>query len=376
MKLYEYQAKAVFKKYGIPVPDGEMAGTVAEAVKIASKFEGKVVIKAQVHMGGRGKAGGVKLALGAEETKNIAGSIIGMDLKGLKVEKVLVEKAIDIDKEYYISFAIDRAKHMAVFISSTMGGIDIEDVAKKSPEAINKSYIDSFTGLKDFHLRAFLKQAGLEKEACAEASKIIKSLYKIFLETDANLVEINPLVITKRNTVIAADAKMDIDDNAIYRQPEIYSMVKDEVENQLEYQAKLKGLSYIKMEGNIACIVNGAGLSMATMDIIKLYGGEPANFLDIGGSSNSEKVKYAMNLLLRDKNVKVAFFNIFGGITRCDDVARGLVAAIAELNVTIPIVVRLTGTNAEEGREILKGSGLLFEETMIGAAKKAVGLVA
>ena len=376
MKLHEFQAKAIFSKYSIPVPEGSMALTPEKAAEIASGFPGKAVIKAQVHVGGRGKAGGVKLSSGKEEAFATAGTILGMDLKGLIVKKVLVEKAIDIDKEYYVSFANDRAKHMTVFISSIMGGVDIEDVAKKSPESINKSYIDPFTGLKDFHIRPFLKQAGLDKDACAQASKIIKNLYKIFLETDANLVEINPLVLTKDNKVIAADAKMDIDDNAMYRQQEIYDMVKDELEAQPEHQAKQKGLSYIKMEGNIGCIVNGAGLSMATMDIIKLYGGEPANFLDIGGSSNPEKVKYAMQLLMGDENVKVAFFNIFGGITRCDDVARGLISAISELKVNFPIVVRLTGTNASEAKEILKGSELIFEETMIGAAKKAVGLVA
>jgi|ERR1035437_58750 succinyl-CoA synthetase beta subunit len=376
MKLHEYQAKSIFRKYGIPVPDGEVALTAERAAEIAAGFTGKVVIKAQVHVGGRGKAGGVKLAEGKAEAEKTAAAILGMDLKGLTVEKVLVEKAIDIDKEYYISFAMDRAKHMAVFISSVMGGVDIEEVAKKSPESINKSYIDPFMDLKDFHIRPFLKQAGLEKEACADATKIIRNLYKIFLETDANLVEINPLVITKDKKVIAADAKMDIDDNAMYRQQEIYAMLKEELEKQPEHQAKQKGLSYIKMEGNIGCIVNGAGLSMATMDIIKLYGGEPANFLDIGGSSNPEKVKYAMQLLMSDKNVKVALFNIFGGITRCDDVARGLISAISELKVPFPIVVRLTGTNSVEAKEILKGSELIFEETMIGAAKKAVGLVA
>lgn len=376
MKLHEYQAKAIFKKYGIPVPDGEVALTADKAAEIAAGFGAKAVIKAQVHVGGRGKAGGVKLAQGKDEVKSTASGILGMNLKGLSVEKVLVEKAIDIDKEYYFSFAIDRAKHMTVCISSVMGGVDIEEVAKKSPESINKTYIDPFSGLKDFHIRPFLKQTGLDKDACGQAVKIIKNLYRIFLETDANLVEINPLVVTKDKKVIAADAKMDIDDNAIERQQEIYSMVKDEMEAHPEHQAKQRGLSYVKMEGNIGCIVNGAGLSMATMDIIKLFGGQPANFLDIGGSSNPEKVKYAMNLLMSDKNVKVAFFNIFGGITRCDDVARGLLAAMAELKVPFPIVVRLTGTNEKEAKELLKGSNLVFEETMAGAAKKAVGLVA
>lgn len=376
MKLHEYQAKSIFRKYGIPLPDGEVARTKEEAGRIASGFTGKAVIKAQVHVGGRGKAGGVKLAAGAREAENTAASILGMNLKGLTVEKVLVEKAADIDREFYASFAIDRANHSVVFISSVMGGVDIEEVAKKSPESINKCHIDPFVGIKDFHIRPFLMQAGLEKDACKQASEVIKKLYRILLETDANLVEINPLVLTKDGKIIAADAKMDIDDNAADRQPEIYAMVKDELEAQPEHMAKLHGLSYVKMEGNIGCVVNGAGLSMATMDIIKLCGGVPANFLDIGGSSNPEKVKYAMRLLMGDKNVKVVLFNIFGGITRCDDVAKGLLNALSELKVPFPIVVRLTGTNAEEAKVILKGSELIFEETMVGAAKKAVGMVA
>lgn len=289
--------------------------------------------------------------------------------------KVLVEKAIEIEKEYYISFAIDRANHSAVFISSIMGGVDIEEVAKKSPAGINKVYIDPFLGIKGYQMQPFISQAGVQPATAKEMQDVIKKLYKIFQDTDANLVEINPLVVTKDGKVVAADAKMDIDDNAMDRQQEIYGMVKDELEKQPEHRAKQAGLSYVKMDGNIGCIVNGAGLSMATMDIIKLYGGSPANFLDIGGSSNPEKVKTAMKLLMEDGNVKVALFNIFGGITRCDDVAKGLLNALADLHVDFPIVVRLTGTNQLEAKEILKNSELIFEETMIDAAKRAVGLV-
>lgn len=375
MKLYEYQAKKIFKKYGICIPEGEIVFTEDDAVKKFENLKNKVVIKAQVHAGGRGKAGGIKLANSKDEVRNLTKQILNMQINGINVESVLVENAIDIDKEFYMSFAIDRAMRTIVFIASTLGGVDIEEVAKTNPDEIIKSYIDSFSGFKTYHILPFLKRAKVEKDVEKQILNIARNLYKMFIESDANLAEINPLVITKDKKVYAADAKVDIDDNAQFRQQEIVDMIISELGKSVEYKAKQKGLSYVKMEGNIGCVVNGAGLSMATMDIIKLFGGEPANFLDIGGSSNPEKVKSAMELLMADKNVKVAFFNIFGGITRCDDVANGIISALSTLDVKFPIVVRLTGTNEEEARKILQGTSLIFENTMVNAAKKAVELI-
>ncbi len=375
MKLYEYQAKDLFKKYSIPIPEGKVAFTKEEAEGIFKELNKRVAVKAQVHVGGRGKAGGVKLADNAGEVKSVAGEILGMDLKSFIVDRVLVEEAVDIDKEFYVSFIIDRAARSVVFIASAVGGVDIEDTAKKFPEKITKIKIDSFVGMKSFQARRFAVTTGVPEDVQKKIVKLVLSLYMVFRRTDANLVEINPLVVTKGGDVIAADAKFDVDDNALYRQKDIYEMVKKDLEKHAEHAAQNKGLSYVKMEGNIGCVVNGAGLSMATMDIIKLYGGVPANFLDIGGSSNPEKVKNAMKLLIEDKNVKVVFFNIFGGITRCDDVAAGLVKATEELKVDIPIIIRLTGTKEKKAKEILKDTKLIFAETMDEAAKKAVELI-
>ena len=372
MKLYEYQAKELFRKYRIPAPEGAVAFSPEQAAALFRRFNRKVAIKAQVHAGGRGKAGGVKLAESEEQVKTLSRQILAMEIKGLPVGCVLVEEAINIDRELYMSLVVDRAGKSAVLILSAAGGMDIEETAKKTPEKILKTALDPFVGLKSYHLRSFNRMLNLPPETEKALVQVAQNLYRLFTERDATLCEINPLVITREGKVLAADGKVDIDDNADFRQAEVTAFLKEEMERSVEHQAKEKGLSYVKLDGTIGCVVNGAGLSMATMDVIKLFNGAPANFLDIGGSSNPEKVRHAMALLMNDKNVKVALFNIFGGITRCDDVARGMMAAIRDLKPGFPMVVRLTGTNAEAARELLKGSKLIFSESMVDAAKKAV----
>jgi len=374
MKIHEYQAREIFRNYGIPVPADVLCYTVREVEKAAKDLNCMVVVKAQVLAGGRGKAGGVKLARNVEEAINAGKQILGMTIKGLTVEKVLVTKAADIEKEFYVGLINDRNTKSVILMASAEGGVDIEEVAKTSPEKIIKFQINPLTGLLDFQARNIaLKLFGNAKQAQKAASIFVK-LYKLFIETDSTLAEINPLVLTPDNEVLAIDGKMNFDDNALFRQPALLAMREPDEEELQEIAANEKGLSYIKLDGNIGCMVNGAGLAMATMDMIKLYGGEPANFLDIGGSSNPQKVIDAMNILLSDKNVKSVMINIFGGITRCDDVARGLLKALEIIITDVPIVVRLSGTNAEEGLAILKETGLPTVSSMNEAAIKATEL--
>lgn len=374
MKIHEYQARDLFKKYGIPVPDGFVCHTVEEVEATIPDDDQLRVVKAQVHAGGRGKAGGVKLARNKSEAIENAIRILGMDIKGYKVEKVLIANAVDIEKEFYIGLINDRNSKSVTLMASAEGGVEIEEVAKVSPEKIIKLSIDPVAGLMDWQAREVAFKLFSDINHVRAAVDIFKKLYKLYVETDSTLAEINPLVITTQNEIKAIDGKMNFDDNALFRQPAILKMREVTDEEQKEIDATEKGLSYIKLDGTIGCMVNGAGLAMATMDMIKLYGGEPANFLDIGGSSNPQKVIDAMNILLSDKNVKAVMINIFGGITRCDDVARGLISALDQIKTKIPIVVRLSGTNSKEGLEILKATGLPTVSTMSEAALKAIEL--
>ena len=374
MKIHEYQARNLFKKYGIPVPDGVVCHSIEDVREKIPNDDKLRVIKAQVHVGGRGKAGGVKLARTREEAIEKAGQILGMDIKGLTVEKVLVAEAVDIEKEFYVGLINDRNSKSVTLMASAEGGVDIEEVAKTSPEKIIKLSIDPTLGLMDWQARKIALQLMNDPAQIRQAASILSKLYKLYIETDASLAEINPLVLTPDKRVLAIDGKMNFDDNALFRQSEVLAMREVTPDEQKEIDASEKGLSYIKLNGNIGCMVNGAGLAMATMDMIKLYGGEPANFLDIGGSSNPQKVIDAMNILLSDTSVKAVMINIFGGITRCDDVARGLVAALKSIHTDMPIVVRLSGTNSKEGLEIIKEFGLPTVSTMSEAAKKAIQL--
>ena len=356
------------------MPDGVVCHTVEEVKEKVPNDDKLRVVKAQVHVGGRGKAGGVKLARTKEEAIEKAGQILGMDIKGLTVEKVLVAEAVDIEKEFYVGLINDRNSKSVTLMASAEGGVEIEEVAKTNPEKIIKMSIDPTMGLMDWQARKIALQLMNDPAQIRQAASILAKLYKLYIETDASLAEINPLVLTPDKRVLAIDGKMNFDDNALFRQPEILAMREVTPDEQKEIEANEKGLSYIKLDGNIGCMVNGAGLAMATMDMIKLYGGDPANFLDIGGSSNPQKVVDAMNILLSDTNVKAVMINIFGGITRCDDVARGLVAALTTIKTDIPIVIRLSGTNAKEGLAIIKEFGLPTVSTMSEAAKKAIEL--
>ncbi len=374
MKIHEYQARDLFRKYGIPVPDGDVCHSVDEVKKKVTDDDKLRVVKAQVHVGGRGKAGGVKLARSKAEVIEHAEQILGMDIKGLTVEKVLIADAVDIEKEYYVGLINDRNTKSVTLMASAEGGVEIEEVAKVSPEKIIKMAIDPTMGLMDWQARKVALQLFTDPKQVRQTAAILVKLYELYVDTDSSLAEINPLVLTPDKKVLAIDGKMNFDDNALFRQKEILAMREVTEDEQKEIEATAKGLSYIKLDGNIGCMVNGAGLAMATMDMIKLYGGDPANFLDIGGSSNPEKVIEAMNILLSDKNVSAVMINIFGGITRCDDVARGLVDALEVIKTEIPIVIRLSGTNSKEGLEIIKSQGLPTVSTMSEAAKKAIEL--
>ena len=376
MKIHEYQAREIFKRYGIPVSNGDVAETPEQAYDIAKKIGKKVVVKAQVLVGGRGKAGGVKLAHNPEDAKEKASEILGMEIKGLKVERVFVAEAVNIAHEAYLGVVIDRRTKRPVVMVSPAGGVEIEEVAKETPEKIFKKVVDPAYGLLPHQARELTFNLYDDKKKVFKAADILMRLYTLFMETDASLAEINPFVVTDAGELIALDSKINFDDNAIFRHPEYEDMKDLTPDEKVEEEAKKKGLSFIKLEGNIGCVVNGAGLAMATMDVIKHFGGEPANFLDVGGSSNPEKVKAAMDIILRDKNVNSIWFNIFGGITRCDDIATGLVEALKGSDVDIPIVVRLIGTNEEKGREILRDSGIKLHlvETMSEGAKMAIQL--
>lgn len=374
MKIHEFQARNLFKEYGIPVPDGVVCHSEEEVLKNVPDDDRLRVVKAQVHVGGRGKAGGVKLAKTKAEAVEKAREILGMDIKGLIVEKVLVADAVDITKEFYVGLINDRNTKSITLMASAEGGVEIEEVARVSPEKIIKLSIDPTLGLMDWQARKIALQLFDDPKQMRQAAAILVKLYKLYVDTDSSLAEINPLVLTPDNQVLAIDGKMNFDDNALFRQPNILSLREATPDEEKEIAANEKGLSYIKLDGNIGCMVNGAGLAMATMDMIKLYGGDPANFLDIGGSSNPEKVVEAMSILLSDSNVKAVMINIFGGITRCDDVARGLVTALKEINTDIPVVIRLSGTNAKQGLEIIKEFGLPTVSTMSEAAQKAIEL--
>jgi succinyl-CoA synthetase beta subunit len=372
MKLHEYQSKTIFSKYGIPIPKGRVAATAQEAKQIAEELGGRVVIKAQVLVGGRGKAGGVKLAKDPAEASQLAAQILGMEIKGLPVRKVLVDEASAIDQEIYFSITNDRAAKKPVMIASAAGGIDIEEVAAKTPDKIIKSHIDPLLGLREYQARDVAVAMDLPRDNVKDFVKIAMGLWEVYKATDATLAEINPLVITKDKKMIALDGKMLIDDSALFRQPDLNEMRDTDEEAPAETEARKYGLSFIKLDGNIGCMVNGAGLAMTSMDVIKLFGGEPANFLDIGGGAGADKVAAAMRIILTDPNVKAVLFNIFGGITRCDEVARGILAAMDEVKPKVPMVVRLVGTNAEEGRKLLENAKMITAETLADAAKKAV----
>ncbi len=375
MKIHEYQAKELFAAYDIPVKKQILCHTAHEAVDAYSRLNVPlVVLKAQVLTGGRGKAGGIKLADSPEKVKANAEAILGIKIKDIPVDRILVTEAADIKKEYYMSIVVDRNTKSALLMLSSDGGIDIEEVAHSTPERIYKFQIDPLLGTPDFFTRKVAFSLFTDIKLINQLSHIIKSLYKLMLETDASLAEINPLVLTPDDTLVAVDAKMTFDDNALYRQPQIATLFEPTIEEKKEKEAKAKGFSYVHLGGEIGCMVNGAGLAMATMDLIKRYRGKPANFLDIGGSSNSEKVVHAMKLLLQDSDVKVVLINIFGGITRCDDVANGLLKAFEQIDTDIPVVVRLTGTNEELGRALLKDSKLYVANTMSEATRMAVNL--
>jgi succinyl-CoA synthetase beta subunit len=374
MKIHEYQARQIFRDYGIPVPDSTLCYTVSEVEKAARDMNRMVVVKAQVLVGGRGKAGGVKLARTVDDAVTAGKQILGMDIKGYTVEKVLVADAVNIAKEFYVGLINDRNTKSVTLMASAEGGVEIEEVAKDNPGKIIKFPINPLTGLLNYQARNVALELFDDIKLANQAASIFTKLYKLYIETDATIAEINPLVLTTENEILAIDGKMNFDDNALFRQPKILAMREPDEEEVQEIAAHEKGLSYIKLDGNIGCMVNGAGLAMATMDMIKLYGGSPANFLDIGGSSNPQKVIDAMNILLGDKNVKAVMINIFGGITRCDDVAKGLIKALEVIMTDVPIVVRLSGTNAEEGLALLKQTGLPTVGSMSEAAKMAIEL--
>jgi len=374
MKLHEYQSKKIFDRYEVPIPRGRIANFASEAKQIAEELGGRVVIKAQVLVGGRGKAGGIKLARDPKQAKDLATEILGMEIKGYPVQKILVDEIVEIDQEIYLGITNDRNFRQPVVIASSSGGIDIEEVAQISPEKIFKLTIDPLLGLQDFQVRDIALGIDLKREYWKQFIKILHGLHRAYLDTDATLAEINPLVITKDKRLIALDAKMIIDDNAMFRHPDMMELRDLDVEVPAEIEAKKYGLSYIKLDGDIGCMVNGAGLAMATMDIISQFGGKPANFLDVGGGASATKVAAALRIILSDTNVKVILINIFGGITRCDEVARGILSALADIKTQIPLVVRLVGTNAKEGLNLLANQKIQTANTLVEAAEISVVL--
>ncbi|HET8576372.1 MAG TPA: ADP-forming succinate--CoA ligase subunit beta [Methylomirabilota bacterium] len=383
MKIHEYQAKAILREFGVPVPNGEVAETPAQAKAIATKLGGRVVVKAQVHAGGRGKAGGVKLADDPAGAEAAAGQILGMMLKtpqtapeGIKVLKVLVEEASPIATELYLSITLDRAKATHVVMASQAGGMEIEEVATTHPEKILREWTDPALGLQPFQARNLAFGLGLSGDQFKAGVALILGLFKTYLDKDCSLAEINPLVVTRDGRVLALDAKLNVDDNALYRRKEIVALRDINEETPLDVEASKHGLNYIKLDGNVGCMVNGAGLAMATMDIIKLAGGEPANFLDVGGGASPEQIENAFRILSSDPSVKAVFINVFGGILRCDRLAEGVIAAVKKLGLKMPVVVRMEGTNVELGKKMLAESGLNFAsaDDMGSGAKKVVEL--
>ena len=375
MNLHEYQSKDLFRAAGIPVPPGDVASTVEEALAVAARFGYPVVVKAQVLIGGRGKAGGIKVVRGPEELSREAGRILGMDIRGLKVSRVLITPSADIAREYYAGMVLDRRNETPLLMVSPEGGIDIEEVARERPEKLLKIPID-LRGLPAYRARAAARFLDKNPAIRKQVASILRQLEGVYRSADASLAEINPLAVTKQGEVLALDAKVVIDDSALDRHPDLAAMRDLSAEDVDEIEARERGLSYVRLDGSIGCVVNGAGLAMATMDLIQFHGGKPANFLDIGGSSNPEKVEFAMSILTRDARVRAVLFNIFGGITRCDDVARGLITALDRLNVRIPIVIRLTGTNEKEARAILEQRGLIALSDMDGAVRTAIARAA
>jgi succinyl-CoA synthetase beta subunit len=383
MKIHEYQAKAILARYAVPVPRGKVAFTAEEAEAAAREIGGSVVVKAQIHAGGRGKGGGVKLAKDATEARTLAGKILGMTLithqtgpEGRVVKRVLIEETLPIDRELYLGIVLDRAQGKPVFMASAAGGMEIEEVAAKTPDAILKETIDPGFGLMGFQARKLAFGIGIPANAIRGAVQAMTALAKAYVDIDASLAEINPFILTKDERVYALDAKITIDDNALYRHKDLIELRDLNEEDPLEVEASKFGLNYIKLDGTVGCMVNGAGLAMATMDIIKHAGGSPANFLDVGGGANAEQIKNAFHILISDESVKAVLINIFGGILRCDTLATGVVAAARELHLRMPIVVRMEGTNVELGRQILKDSGLNFTvaDGMKDAAEKVVAL--
>ena len=371
MKIHEYQARQLLAAYGIPVPPGKVARSTEEAVRIADEIGLPVVIKAQVLVGGRGKAGGVKLARTTEEVREAANKILTLTIKDIPVEAVLVVKAVEIRKEYYLSVTVDRANKKAVCIVSASGGVDIEELAVKEPEKILKHYIDPLQGPDQKSLRKFLS-AAFSKDLLDQAVEANGNLYRLLIDKDCSLVEINPYAQIDETTLIAADAKINFDDNGLPKHAEVEAMRTAEEYSREEIEAKEAGLSFVSLEGDIGCIVNGAGLAMATMDLIKLFGGQPANFLDVGGSSSPQKVLTALQILTRNKNLKAILINIFGGITRCDDIAKGILIAREQIDLPVPLVIRLIGTNEKEGRALLEQAGLEAASEMTAAVKKVL----
>jgi succinyl-CoA synthetase beta subunit len=386
MKIHEYQAKQILKKYNVPVPEGAVAFNVSEALKVAKTLPTDMaVVKAQIHAGGRGKGGGVKIAKTKAEVEDLARQILGMNLvthqtgpEGKKVKKLLIEQGINIERELYLGMVLDRAKSQLVIMASTEGGVEIEKVAAETPEKILKQWIDPRVGLQAFQARELAFGLGLQGKQVGSAAKFMMGLYKAFIANDCSLAEINPLVLTKDGEVLALDAKINFDDSALYRHQELLELRDLDEEDPLEVEASKFNLNYIKLDGNVGCMVNGAGLAMATMDIIKLAGGEPANFLDVGGGANVETVRNGFKIILADKNVKAILINIFGGIVRCDRVAQGVIEAAKSIDVSIPIVIRLAGTNADEASEMLNKSDMDFivADSLQDAAQKVVSALA
>jgi succinyl-CoA synthetase beta subunit len=374
VKLYEFQAKEIFARHGIPVPRGEMVATATEAQRVAQDL-GRCVVKAQVHVGGRGKAGGIKLVTTPEEAFAAADGMLGKPLKGLLVKYVLVEEALDIAAEYYLSVVVDRAPKRPVMIASAMGGVDIEDVAASTPDRIARMEIDPAYGPWGFELRGLAARAGLDARTHNAVADVAERLYRVFVQSDASLAEINPLVVTGQGAVIAADAKFDVDDNALYRQQALAGFREESEEDPIEAEAHRRGVTYVRLGGNVGIIGNGAGLVMTTLDIVTRQGGQPANFLDVGGGASAESVREALSIVLLDPNVKGVLFNIFGGITRGDVVARGVLEAVGTMDVKVPMVVRMAGTRAEEGLKLLEGSPLIPAASPTEAAQKIIDLV-
>jgi succinyl-CoA synthetase beta subunit len=385
VKIHEYQGKEIFRKFGLPTPRGFPAFSVDEAVEAAKTLGGKVwVVKAQIHAGGRGKGGGVKVAKSLDEVRKLSQKILGMNLVthqtgpgGQKVRRLLIEEGADIKKELYVGMVVDRGTQKVVLMASSEGGMDIEEVAAKTPEKIHKVFIDPVQGLSDADADEIALAIGIPQSAAAQGRAIFKALYKCFDETDASLAEINPLIVTNQNQVVALDSKLNFDDNALFRHPDIVALRDLDEEDPFEIEASKYDLNYISLDGNIACMVNGAGLAMATMDTIKLFGGSPANFLDVGGSATAERVTAAFKIMLSNRKVKAILVNIFGGIMKCDTIANGVVSAAREVKLSVPLVVRMKGTNEDLGKQILKDSGLpiISADNMAEAAKKVVAAI-